>query len=301
MPKNITFLDRFKKAKKTKTKNGFTYIWYDQPYNLYYEQEQAQAYLKMIEAEKFSKLLHDPIIELVKENSSEIIRGINKQVEFYDLGPGLPTKSIPLLREIIKQKKRLDYIPVDISESFLSITEKEVKKYGIKSNGINCLFEELPQLIKSKEKNITRIFQIGLTFNNYRPNAICKLLKDLSDEQDFSIIITEYYKPQKKQSLLLPYQDSYAEHFNFLALRLLGFKKEDFNYHTQFRSQRIEMGFIPKCKLQHKDIVVAPDTKIVTAISYRYTQNSLTNNIQKHFRKLELYRRNDLVIYKLKD
>lgn len=294
-------MDWFRKSRKSKTNDGFTYIWYDQPFNLYYDEDQSRAYLEMIEAEKFSKSLHDPILDLVKDNAKDIINGTNNRIEFYDLGPGLPNKTLPLLKEIIKQKKTLEYIPVDISKSFLKITEEEVKKYGVDAKGMNCLFEELPLIIKPKKNNTTRIFQIGLTFNNYRPNTINKLLNRLSEKDDFSLIITEYYETKKRQSLLLPYQDSYAERFNFLALSPLSLKKKDFIYHTQYRSQRIEMGFIPKHNLVIEDIRLTTKHKIVTAISYRYTKNSLTNNIQKHFQKYERYGKGDLVIYKLKD
>jgi uncharacterized SAM-dependent methyltransferase len=297
----MKMLARLINSKKSKTKDGFTYIWYDQPYNLYFEEEQAMAYLEMIETEKFSKSLHGPAEELVKENANELIRGTSKKIEFYDLGPGLPTKSIPLLKEILSQNKSLYYVPIDISKSFLKITEKEVRKYGIVSHGINCFFEELPGIIKPNKTGTTRIFQIGLTFNNYRPNAINKLLKKLTENEGFSLIITEYYKTHKEQSLLLPYKDIYAEKFNFLALKLLGYNKKDFEYHTQFRNQRIEMGFIPKYNLSVEGFSLTPKHKIVTAISYRYTQYSLTNNIQKHFRKFELYRKDDLVMYKLKE
>ena len=296
-------IKHFSSSRKSRTKDGFTYIWFDHPYHLYYEEEQALAYLKMIEKDNFSKSLHDPIEYLVKKYAKSIINESYKKIEFYDLGPGLPTKTIPLLLEIKRKKIPLKYIPVDISRSFLKITENVVSKYNINSQGINGLFEELPLRVKEKEDDsITRIFQIGLTFNNYRPNKILKLLENLTRPNDFNLIITEFYRSSKKETLLLPYQDIYAENFNFLALELIGLNKKDFVYHTEYKNQRIEMGFIPKKIIKiGKTIITKKRTKIVTAISYRYTQFSLTNNIQKYFKQFELFRENDLVIYKIKD
>lgn len=300
--KNRNFLiSQFKNCPRSKATDGMTYIWYDQPCNLYYEKEQAKAYLDMIEKDNFAKTLHDPVVELVAEYAEAIISDTLPNIEFYDLGPGLPTKTIPLLKAFTKHKINLNYIPVDISLSFLKLTEKEVEKCGITSHGMNCLFEELPSILEPKRGRVTRIFQIGLTFNNYRPNAILGLLSQLSDVNDISLIVTEYYRTRKKQSLLLPYQDIYAERFNFLSLKMLGLKKQNFRYHTEYRRQRIEMGFIPIRKIDVDGLHLCSKHKIVTAISYRYTKHSLTRHIMNYFNHFEIFKKGDLVMFKLKE
>ena len=300
--KNRDFLiTQLKNCPRSQTKDGMTYLWYDQPCNLYYESEQATAYLDMIEKENFAKSLHDPAVQLVTEYSAEIISDTLENVEFYDLGPGLPTKTLPLLKACLNRNCSLTYIPVDISVSFLALAEREVKKCGISSHGMNCLFEELPSLLSPKAANTTRIFQIGLTFNNYRPNTILGLLSQLSEDNDISLIITEYYRTQKKQSLLLPYQDIYAERFNFLSLKMLGLEKNDFRYHAEYRNQRIEMGFIPIKPLNIEGLQLSSNNKIVTAISYRYKKHHLTRHIMNYFHRFEMFKRGDLVIFKLKE
>ena len=182
------------------------------------------------------------------------------------------------------------------------MTEKEVAKSNIISNGINCLFEDLPSKILPKEiYELTRIFQIGLTFNNYRPNSILNLLKKLMQVNDYSIIITEFYDKNKLESILTPYKDIYAETFNWLALELMGLNKIDFEYETNYRNQRIEMGFRPKNKINFEGIELTSNNLIVTAISYRYTEYELTKNIQKHFKHFEMLQENNLAIYILKN
>lgn len=300
---NQNLIKQFLASKRSKVKKTETeYIWFDQPYHLYLEQKQAMAYIEMIEKDKFADSLHEPIVQLVKNYAKNLIPQHLKKIEFYDLGPGFPKKTLPLLNEIRHKKIPLKYVPVDISKSFLKMTESEVAKSNIISEGINCLFEDLPKQILPKENyDITRIFQIGLTFNNYRPNSILSLLKELMQVNDYSIIITEFYNKNKLESILTPYKDIYAEKFNWLALELMGLDKNDFVYETNYRNQRIEMGFRPKREISFKDISLNINNLIVTAISYRYTEYSLTRNIQKHFKHFEMLQENNLAIYILKN
>ncbi|MEX0813577.1 MAG: L-histidine N(alpha)-methyltransferase [Chitinophagales bacterium] len=300
---NDELANHFLSSKKTwNTKTETEYIWFDQPYHLYLEHEQAMAYIEMIEKDNFAHSLHDPIVNLIKEQVNNILPNSLIKLEFYDLGPGLPKKSIPIIEGANKRKIPLKYIPVDISKSFLEITANEMKKYGIVSNSINCLFEELPEHILPKnDYDITRIFQIGLTFNNYRPNYILSLLNKLMQVNDFSIIITEFYSKDKLESILTPYKDTYAEKFNWLALNLLGFKKQDFKYETKYRNQRIEMGFRPCKVIKFKHLELTPKNLIVTAISYRYTEYGLTRNIQTHFKHFEMLQKGNLAIYIIKN
>jgi uncharacterized SAM-dependent methyltransferase len=302
MKKNKYLIDKFLASRRTYDKrNNTKYIWFDQPYHLYLEHDQAMSYLEMIEKDKFAHKLHQPIVNLVTKYADVIINSDLTKVSFYDLGPGLPTKTIPLLLEMKKRQVAFQYFPVDISKSFLDLSQQEVKKIGVDSVGIHSLFEELPKKILPKiDKEEVRIFQIGLTFNNYRPNSILKLLKTLMQPNDFSLIITEFYDKGKLESILTPYKDIYAENFNWLTLQLLGLDKSDFSYETCFKNQRIEMGFRPRKAIKFSGIELSINNIIVTAISYRYTEFSLTRNIQKHFRHFEMLKENQLSIYILK-
>jgi uncharacterized SAM-dependent methyltransferase len=302
MERKSFLIEQLKSCRKTKNRDSGLNYWFDFPYHLYYEEEQALKYLEMIEKDNFSISLHKPIEELVRNYANSLI-GINtKKVELYDLGPGLPTKTIPLIKNLQKRNIPFSYIPIDISKSFLKLAQDEVSKFGVNSQGINCLFEELPNKIDKKiDTQLTRIFLIGLTFNNYRPNQILSLLSKLCEKNDIAIIITEYYEKDKEKSILIPYQDEYAENFNFLVLKLMGFEKKDFKYFARFRNQRIEMGFKPIKKITVGDLNLKNNDKIITAISYRYTNSSLTRYIQNYYKNFEYYKENDLVMFKLKE
>lgn len=302
MKRQSFLITQLKKCRKTRNRDSGLNYWFDYPYHLYYEEEQALAYLEMIGKDKFSDSLHKPIEELVAKYAHSLIGIGTKNAEVFDLGPGLPTKTIPLLKNLQERKIPFKYIPVDISKSFLSLAEQEVKKLGVESVGINCLFEELPNRVSPKTNpELSRIFLIGLTFNNYRPNQILSLLSELSEKNDFAIIITEYYEKDKENSILIPYQDEYAEKFNFLVLNLMGLEKDKFEYFARFRNQRIEMGFKPKKNIDIQGLKLTKKDKIITAISYRYTNSSLTRYIQKYYKNFEYYKENDIVIFKIKE
>jgi len=286
--KHDTLIEQLINCPVTIGKNGAKIYWFDQPYHLYLEDKQANLYLDMINAEKFSSQLHEPTERLIEKYTTDILKDFKGKLEFYDLGPGLPTKSIPLLKELQLSHREFKYIPVDISTSFIKIATEEVAKIGVKSDPINCLFEDLNKHIDLKS-SIDRLFFIGLTFNNYRPNKILSLLKDLCEPNGVCLIITEYFTKDKIESILVPYKDKYAENFNYLALELTGINRQSLKYFTNFHNQRIEMGFSLIEDIKVGDNVLKKGTKIITAISYRYTRASLTNNIRKYFKHFTYY------------
>lgn len=286
-PKQIIVNDLIKS--KRINKFGVTKLLFDQPYHLYLDDFQSKMYLKMIKGEKFSTLIHDPALKLIEKYKHKIIKDFKSPLSFYDLGPGFPTKTIPLLLELKINKIKFKYYPVDISNNFLKITQKEINKLGIKSYCINSLFENLNQYV-SKDNNNEKLFFIGLTFNNYRPDKILNLLKKMSGKNGTCLIITEYFRKKNIETILLPYRDKYAENFNYLPLRLAGIKRNDLKYFTQFRNQRIEMGFkiLRQVEIEGK-CVLRKGTEIITAISYRYSKNTLIRYISKYFSSFEFY------------
>lgn len=271
------------------TTNGKTKIFFDQPYHLYLDDFQSKAYLEMIQADKFSSLLHDPALELIDKYKNKILNSFKGKLSFYDLGPGLPTKTIPLLKHLINKKIDFDYYPVDISQNFLNIAEQKTLEIGIKSKKINTLFENLGDYTLNDKKE-EKLFFIGLTFNNYRPNTILKLLKNIAGKNGTCLIITEYFKQKNIETILLPYKDQYAENFNFLPLKLIGIEKENLKYFTVFRNQRIEMGFtfLNTISLSN-NLKLDKGTEIITAISYRYSKTSLIKHINKYFSSFEFF------------
>jgi hypothetical protein len=290
MPLNAQsfLLEELKTSPVTIDGKGIKTIWFDQPYHLYLEEIQAQTYLEMISRETFVSALHGPAEQLIFKYRKELLRGLEEPIEFYDLGPGLPKKTIPLLNELKAHHKHFAYMPVDISRSFLDITKEEVAKIGIDAKEFNCLFEELPDNIPIRHEG-SRLFLIGLTFNNYRPDRILALLNRLSGPKDVTIIITQFFTNRRRGSILVPYKDEYAERFNYLALKIVGIPRKCLSYFAEFKNQRIEMGFRLLEGWEAGGLGLAKGTRIVTALSYRYRKQDLMREIFDFFDHCEVF------------
>lgn len=281
-------LEELKTSATTTDASGVATIWFDQPYHLYIEEIQAQTYLDMISRETFVSALHGPAEKLMFKFRKELLRGLIEPIEFYDLGPGLPKKTLPLLSELKSQNKNFVYIPVDISRSFLDVTKKEVSRVGVESKELNCLFENLPDIIPARYEG-SRLFLIGLTFNNYRPDRILALLNRLSGPRDVNIISTQFFTYKKQKSILVPYKDEYAERFNYLALKIVGIPKNCLSYFAEFRNKRIEMGFRLVKDWGMGELCLTRGTRIVTAISYRYRKQDLMREVSDFFDHYEIF------------
>lgn len=95
--------------------------------------------------------------------------------EYIDLGPGTEHKEQFIFDELKKQGKSFDYLPVDISERYLSLSERHAKEQGIEVHPIRSAFEELPELLDNNRQS--RFVSLGLTYCNYNSENILRLLK----------------------------------------------------------------------------------------------------------------------------
>jgi uncharacterized SAM-dependent methyltransferase len=98
--------------------------------------------------------------------------------EYIDLGPGTEHKEQFLFDELKKQGKTFAYIPVDISDHFLDVAEAHATGQSIQVRRMKASFEELPELLGAP--TVPRFVSIGLTFSNYAPQDILKLLQDIA-------------------------------------------------------------------------------------------------------------------------
>ena len=94
--------------------------------------------------------------------------------------------------ELKKQGKTFTYVPVDISDHFLEMAESHATSQGIPVRKVKASFEELPEVLG--ESTVQRfIFLTGLTFSNYAPQEILKLLVNIAGVDGF-IFITNQMK-----------------------------------------------------------------------------------------------------------
>ena len=267
-------------------------ILMNKPFNLYLTEKQADTYIKTIEDELFERHIYYPFKEILKNQTENILKNIKGDVEFFDLGPGYPDKTLPLLQFLESSTTSLKYIPVDISKHFLEITFNFMKKYSFKIIPLNCLFEELPSILKRNEifnSSSLKIFNMGFTFNNYPYNKIFNLFKKFLTHNSIGLIATETIDDDITKSLQ-PYLSEKAKKFNFLILENIGFSINDFDYFVNYKENRIEMGFeaLKEIRLSNK-IILSNKDKIITSISYRYPRKFFMRLIKKKFSYSEFF------------
>jgi len=261
-------------------------IWIDKSSNLYLIEEQADAYLGVMENTSYTMSFHNPLLDVIKENCANILSGINDNIDFIDLGPGYPDKTFPFLQYCNDNQIICRYIPVDINKKFLKISCAAVAKYNLSLTPLNCTFIEVPKFLNVHNCNDfknQRIIQIGLTFMNIRPYEILNLLFEIAREGDVIMVATELINNENYQSLVDSYLNKNVEELNMLLLDVLRLSRNFFKYFARFYSGRVELGLESLEDVEVNDeIVLEKGMKIITAISCRYTLENFISLIKEY-------------------
>lgn len=267
-------------------------VWIDASSNLYLIDEQADAYLSGMENASYADSFHNPLLNVIKENCGNILSGINKNIDFIDLGPGYPDKTFPFLQYFNDNHISCRYIPVDISKKFLNISREAVKKYNLPLKPLNCIFGELPDLFNKNPDDFTnqRIIQIGLTFMNFRPSEILDLLFKMAGKNDIIMFATELINHGNYEALVESYKNKNIEELNALLLDILGIPRSYFKYFARFYHGRVELGLeaLKDAKIDD-EITLKKGMKIITAISCRYMSEDFKSTAKKYDKNAVFY------------
>lgn len=215
-------------------------------------------------------------LQLIAKNIADILPD---NFEYIDLGPGTEHKEQFLFDELKKQNKVFTYIPVDISNYFLDVAEAHASKQGIPTQRTKASFEELPELLG--KPTIPRFVSIGLTFSNYAPQEILKLLMDIAGENGFAFINAQMRDRVDMIELQKVYQND-ATHLVDDKVRLIGLDPDQ-----DITPRLADDGFRVSCFIlrsnEHlKDIGVKDGDRMVVFQSLRYTKESLENELIKY-------------------
>jgi len=146
--------------------------------------------------EEYEKVQHEgnPYHEIVTAPEREYLERIAKDVvarlpdnfEYIDLGPGSEHKEQYIFDQLVVQRKKCVYRPVDISEKFLDMAASHAEKQSITTEPICASFEELPDVLQKSDT--PRFVSLGLTYSNYKPQEILKLLADIANSDGYVFI-----------------------------------------------------------------------------------------------------------------
>lgn len=138
------------------------------------------------EGNAYHEMITLPERKYLQHIMKDVVARLPENFEYIDLGPGSEHKEQYVFDQILEQKKKCIYMPVDISENFLNKAVKNAEKQGILYEPIQASFEELPDILK--KSNNPRFVSIGLTYSNYNPQEILKLLANISGSNGYIFI-----------------------------------------------------------------------------------------------------------------
>jgi len=126
----------------------------------------------------YCTLVTAPEQEYLQQIAKDVVIRLPKNFEYIDLEPGSEHKEQYLFDEIQKTKKKCVYRPVDISQKFLDMAVAHAKDRGILTKPVRASFEELTTVLQ--KSNSPRFISLGLTYSNYKPQEVLKLLADIA-------------------------------------------------------------------------------------------------------------------------
>ncbi len=209
-----------------------------------------------------------------------------------EFGPGYPDKALPIAKYCKEKLVNLDYVPVDINKVFLEIASQEISKFTNSITPIQAPFAECSNKIPDGFKKDTLVM-IGLTFMNFPSGIIIPLMKKIGGKKARALIASEIIKPKSNiTSILQRYELPEARGVAFGPLKALGVSPTDVDYKVHFNNSRVEMCFTLRRSLELPKKLAA-GSQIVTAVSYRYTEDELRRSIEPYFANCDFHWAND--------
>jgi len=231
----------------------------------------------------YSKSFHDNTVQLIKNHLDELFEGATSAVSLIDLGPGYPDKSLPMTKFLRKNDIDVHYYPVDISLEYLRISESEMAHFCKTITPIHALFERASEVMPDTAYGRNVYVLIGLTFMNFPHKYILDLLKKIASTDKGQIIFASELitKQNTEEKILDTYRGQAVQTLAFGPLKHLGLKSESAVYTPKFDNHRVEMSFVlqedlPALSLNEGD-------SVITAVSYRYTNEEMTQILQDNF------------------
>ena len=138
------------------------------------------------EGNPYHEMITAPERKYLQQIMKDVVARLPENFEYIDLGPGSEHKEQYAFDQILEQKKKCVYRPVDISEKFLTKAAEYAEKQGISTEPVQASFEELPNVLQKSK--VPRFVSLGLTYSNYDPQEILKLLTDIAGSNGYVFI-----------------------------------------------------------------------------------------------------------------
>jgi uncharacterized SAM-dependent methyltransferase len=279
---------------------GKTRIWNIADSKLWYlTPEQAQAFLDLEKSEDYKENIIEKEIKLMKKNMPSIIKSFgNGRMNIIDLGCGDGRKAALILKTL-KNKSKVRYCPIDISNYMVEKAIKNIKKLDVGEivefqwniSDFDNL-ENISQLLRLGGYNKNLFLLLGNTLGNFEINELLYAIRKSMHEGDV-LIVGNGLNNENIPEIIKSYK--IAENHKFLVkiLTQIGLKEEDLDYDVRFENSRVEFFYILKrditLEFLNKKIDFKKGDQIIVAVSYKYGLNDFKSFMKLYFDYAEIY------------
>ena len=270
-------LDWFKKRALSSLKQIEPHAWDFSDSLLLYVNSGDDEYEALQETDTpYFNLVTKPEREYLSAIAEEVVKELPDAFEYIDLGPGTEHKEQYFFNELKKQQKKFTYIPVDISEHYLCLSNQFATAQGISVKTVQSSFEELSDRLG--EKTVVRFVSLGLTFSNYDPRILIPMLQDIAGK-DGVVFVEAQMRDRIDLSELAKTYERDTSHIARQKVALLGLDPK-----TDISECIVDDGIRLWCTvlktnpmLDEKGIVI--DDKLLLLQSLRYTKESFEKTL----------------------
>jgi L-histidine N-alpha-methyltransferase len=165
-------------------------------------------------------------MEILREQSvkiSQMVQSYGRPFDVVELGAGDATKSIHLLKELLKTDPDFTYYPVDISGNVINLLEKSLpeKLPALQLHGLNGEYFEMLHQANMLSTRSKLVLCMGGNIGNFTPAETKKFCRQLrSYLQPGDIVLTGFDLKKHPQIILNAYNDSegFTRDFNINLL-----------------------------------------------------------------------------------
>lgn len=245
---------------------------------LIYVSSGVEAYESLQEENTpYHQLVTKPEHAYLKTIADQVAALLPDSFDYIDLGPGTEHKEQYLFDALKRAGKQFTYIPVDISEYYLSIARKHAENQVIPCDPVQSSFEELPARLGAVSR--PRFVSLGLTFSNYEPDVIVELLRSIAGRGGSAFVVAQMRDRIDMNELKKIYQDD-VSHAMDEKLRLLGLDP-NVDVTPRIADEGIRAWTtILNCNQELEKIGVRAQDKLLVFQSLRYTKSSLEESLQ---------------------
>jgi dimethylhistidine N-methyltransferase len=237
------------------------------PCKYFYDDEGVQLFCQITELNEY--YLTDCEFEILENHSEEILRAIGKdKFHLVELGAGDGKKTRVLINQILKSKRDVNYIPIDISEEAIRSLISSFNGNGvdIRIEGIVADYFAGIKWLSGNGELPSLVLFLGSNIGNFEKEEAEQFLGQLHDALNPGDFVLIGFDLKKDVSVLnKAYNDSkdVTAHFNLNLLRRINrelggnFEPGDFIYYGSFNE---DSGAVESYLVSQKDQTVHLDS-----------------------------------------